>query len=211
MQRMSVQAGILSEDFMQFHYKLGSVAAVLLLGGCVSAPIGPRVMAMPGSGKNYDQFRQDEAVCEQYARQAIGDQPARSNDTMVNSAAAGTAIGAVAGALIGAAGGRAGEGAAIGAGGGLLMGSAAGSNNAAASGYNAQRRYDEVYTQCMYAHGNRVPVRGGGVMQRDADPYSGGRMPPPPTGYQPGPGYGNVPPDYVPQGAGSPPPPPGYR
>lgn len=202
---------------MQFHYKLGTVAAVLLLGGCVSAPVGPRVMAMPGSGKNYEQFRQDEAVCQQYAREAIGDQPARSNDAMVNSAAAGTAIGAVAGALIGAAGGRAGEGAAIGAGGGLLMGSAVGSDKAAASGYGAQRRYDQVYTQCMYARGNRVPVRGSGVMQRDADPYGSGRMPPPPAGYQPPPGalppsgYDSVPPDYVPRGAGAPPPPPGYK
>ena len=84
-------------------------------------------------------------------------------------------IGAAAGAAIGAVTGRAGPGAAIGAGTGLLFGSAAGSNAAGASYYDAQRRYDHAYVQCMYAKGNQVPVR---------DNYRGPRMMPPP-GYMP--------------------------
>ena len=42
---------------------------------------------------------------------------------------------------------------------GLLFGAAAGSNAAGASYYAVQRRYDGAYLQCMYAKGNRVPVR----------------------------------------------------
>ncbi|RXZ38963.1 glycine zipper family protein [Oxalobacteraceae bacterium CAVE-383] len=196
---------------MQTHFKLLPVAAVLLVAGCTTMPpTGPQVMVMPGAGKSYEQFRQDEALCQQYASQAIGNAVRTSNDSVVNSAAVGTVVGAAAGALIGAAsGGNAGSGAAIGAGGGLLMGSAAGSNNAAVGGYNAQRRYDNVYVQCMYTKGNQVPVRGD--IQRSR--YSS-QMPPPPAGYVAPPGalppsgYG-APPDYAPPGNSGPP--PGYR
>jgi uncharacterized protein YcfJ len=197
---------LIFEDIMQTHYKLLPVAAILLVAGCTTVPTGPQVMVMPGAGKTYEQFRQDESICQQYAFQSTGNAVRSSNDSVVNSAAVGTVVGAAAGALIGAAsGGNAGSGAAIGAGGGLLMGSAAGSNNAAAGGYNAQRRFDNVYMQCMYTRGNQVPVRGD--MQRSR--YS--QMPPPPTGYVAPPGavppsgYG-APPDYVPPGNSRPPP-----
>jgi hypothetical protein len=192
---------------MRTHFKLLPVAAGLLIAGCTTVPTGPQVMVMPGAGKTYDQFHQDDAVCQQYAFQATGNAVNASNDNAVNSAAIGTAVGAVAGALIGAAsGGNAGSGAAIGAGGGLLMGSAAGSNNAASGGYNAQRRFDNVYVQCMYTHGNQVPVRG------QMRPRYSTQAPPPPAGYMPppggAPGYG-APPDYDPRDSG--PPPGAYR
>ena len=191
---------------MQSHYKLVPIAAVLLLGGCVSAPTGPQVMVMPGAGKSYEQFRQDEAVCQQYAFQATDKATRSNNDAAVNSAAVGTAVGAVAGALIGAAGGRPAEGAAIGAGGGLLVGSTAGTNNAAGSGYGVQRRFDDVYAQCMYTRGNQVPVAGGNSIRRSS--YSSAvRMPPPPPGYVPprGAAPSGVPPDYVPSVNSGPP------
>jgi hypothetical protein len=196
---------------MKSHYKLVPIAAVLLIAGCVSAPTGPQVMVMPGAGKSYEQFRQDEAVCQQYAFQATDNAVRNNNDTAVNSAAVGTTVGAVAGALIGAASGHAGQGAAIGAGGGLLMGSSAGLSNSAGGGYATQRRFDDVYSQCMYTRGNQVPVAGGRSIQRSRY-ASAMRMPPPPPGYAPqdsGPpdGYG-MPPDYVPSSAGAPPPPP---
>ncbi|HSU05747.1 MAG TPA: hypothetical protein VLI93_09255, partial [Acetobacteraceae bacterium] len=65
-----------------------------------------------------------------------------------------------------------GAGAAIGGATGLLGGSAVGANNAAASEYSLQQRYDIAYTQCMYARGNSVQS--------------------PPTAYAayPAPGYG---------------------
>lgn len=196
---------------MRTSFKLVPIAAVMLVAGCTTMPpTGPQVMVMPGAGKSYEQFRQDESICQQYASQSIGNTVRASNDSVINSAAVGTVVGAAAGALIGAAsGGNAGSGAAIGAGGGLLMGSAAGSNNAAAGGYNAQRRFDNVYVQCMYTKGNQVPVRGD--IQRSR--YSS-QMPPPPAGYVAPPGalppsgYG-APPDYVPSGNSGPP--PGYR
>lgn len=39
----------------------------------------------------------------------------------------------------------------------ILAGAAIGSNEARYSGYDAQRRYDIAYEQCMYAKGNQLP------------------------------------------------------
>ncbi|MBX9896248.1 MAG: hypothetical protein K2Y09_13940 [Nitrosomonas sp.] len=128
-----------------------------LLTGCVHLPLGPSVMALPGSGKNFDQFRLDEMACKQYAHeQADGYTPRHaSRYSGLKSAALGSGLGAAAGAAIGG-----GHGAAIGAGIGLLFGSLLGSNTAAASGYASQERYDNSYIQCMYAKGHRIPVNG---------------------------------------------------
>ena len=43
------------------------------------------------------------------------------------------------------------------------------------SGYEAQRRYDIAYMQCMYAKGHQIPVSGGLVSPTDVPP------PPPPA------------------------------
>jgi hypothetical protein len=49
--------------------RLASGAAVLLLAACASpAPSGPGVLVLPGSGKNFDQFRFDEQECRGFAR-----------------------------------------------------------------------------------------------------------------------------------------------
>ena len=135
------------------------LAAVVMLGGCVTVPTGPTVMVLPGSQKTVDQFQRDGAACQQFAQQRV----APAGEAAVNNAAAnaavGTALGAAAGAIIGSATGQAGAGAAIGAGTGLLFGSASGSNVAYASSYQIQRAYDVAYMQCMYAQGNQVPGR----------------------------------------------------
>lgn len=47
-------------------------AAALSLVACVSMPEGPSVMVLPGSGKNFDQFRADDFECKHYASQQIG-------------------------------------------------------------------------------------------------------------------------------------------
>ncbi|MGR8952313.1 MAG: hypothetical protein ACU83V_07850 [Gammaproteobacteria bacterium] len=138
---------------------------ISLLSACTVMPTGPSVLVLPGMGKSFDQFRADDMQCRQYALYQIGGvQPGQvATSSGVGTAVATTAVGAAAGAALGG-----GEGAAIGAGSGLLAGTLAGSETARASGYEAQQRYDISYIQCMYAHGNRVPVNANFI---DVSPY----------------------------------------
>jgi hypothetical protein len=174
---------------------LGS--AVVLLGGCATLPTGPSVMALPAPGKPFEQFQAEDAGCRQWAAQQVGPPGAPATQNTAVGAALGTAIGAGLGAGFGALAGHVGTGAAIGAGVGLLTGAAAGANADQASGWNAQRRYDVAYQQCMVAKGNQIP----GAVRGTRQPLA---VPPPP-GYSPAPlgppPYPSVPP---------PPPPPGY-
>ena len=156
---------------------------LLLLAGCATYPEGPSVMALPGSGKNFDQFRADDADCRQYAQAQIGGGSAEqaANDAALRSAAIGTAVGAVAGAVIGGH-----NGAGAGAGTGLIVGSMAGSGAAQSSAHGSQRRYDNAYVQCMYAKGEKVPVSGSMTNReaaRAAPPPAATAYPPPPPGY----------------------------
>jgi hypothetical protein len=138
-------------------------AASILLGACTVMPVGPSVMALPGSGKNVGQYQVDVADCQQYAGSVVaasgGATAAAADNSAASSAAAGAVFGAAAGAILGSATGQAGQGAAIGAGTGLLFGGAAGSSYTAMSSYQLQRGYDSAYLQCMYARGNKVPMR----------------------------------------------------
>jgi hypothetical protein len=172
---------------------LGPAAALVLLAGCITVPTGPSVMVLPGTGKSFDQFRGDEAVCRQYAYESIGGLTASSaqQDAAVKSAVVGTALGALAGAAFGGH-----QDAAVGAGVGLLTGSLMGASSGNVSAYDAQHRYNIAYTQCMYAKGHRVPVSRGytAPSQYSAPPaYSvppqppPGTPPPPPPGTQPPP------------------------
>lgn len=171
-------------------FRLTPLAALLLLGACATIPNGPSVMAMPGSNKNFDQFRADDADCRQFALNQIGG--ASANDAAVASGVGSAALGAGIGALAGAAmGGH--EGAGVGAGMGLLAGTAAGASAGQASGYGAQQRYDNAYIQCMYAKGERVPVSGQMAPAYSAPPASAyPSPPPPPPGYPPPPPPGVV-------------------
>ncbi len=167
--------------------KLISLAALLAISGCATLPTGPSVKVFPAPNKSFEEFQADDAVCRQWAERSIGVAPQEAaNQNVATGAVAGTALGAGVGALLGAASGHAGAGAAIGAGSGLLVGSAAGANAGQVYGWEAQRRYDTAYEQCMYAKGNQVP---GTVTRRRARRSI---PPPPPSGsYQ-------VPPDYSP-------------
>lgn len=52
--------------------KFASGAALLLLAACTTAtPIGPSILVLPGSGKNFDQFRFDEKDCRGYAQSSV--------------------------------------------------------------------------------------------------------------------------------------------
>ena len=139
-------------------------------------------MVLPGSGKNFEQFRFDDYECRQYATSQTGGATAEdvSTDSGVRSAAVGTAVGAVAGGLIG---GR--QGAAVGAGTGLIVGSTAGAGAAGASARTMQQRYDIAYQQCMYAKGHQVPAAGRYGPSRQSSAYPA--PPPPPPGTPPPP------------------------
>ena len=159
--------------------KLSLLVTALALAGCVTVPTGPSVMVLPGTGVGFDQFRADEGVCRQYAHEQIGGQTATSaqQDAAVRSAVVGTAIGAAAGAAIGGHSRDAGVGAGV----GLLAGSLIGASSGNVSAYEAQRRYDIAYTQCMYAKGHRVPVsRSYAAPPRHSAPPPGYPAPPPP-------------------------------
>jgi hypothetical protein len=187
-----------------------AAAASLALGGCVTFPTGPSVMALPGDQMSFDQFRADDYACRGYASQSIGGQEAQQAaiDSGVTSAVVGTAIGAIAGAAIGGNS----RGAGVGAGTGLLFGSAAGAGAADTSGRSLQHRYDAGYIQCMYAKGHKVPVAGrfSSAPQRSAPPPPRGTYAPPPppgSGYAPPPAPGTYAPP-PPAGAYAPPPAP---
>jgi hypothetical protein len=172
--------------------------ALLAMGGCATLPTGPSVRVMPGPGKTFEQFRADDAICRHWAGQQIGVSPQETvTQNTATGAVVGTLVGAALGAAIGAATGNPAAGAAIGAGSGLLVGTASGANAGNAYGWEAQRRYDNTYVQCMYAKGNQVPGTGQRIRRvRRAPP------PPPPAGMD------SVPPDYAPSYPTSSPPPP---
>lgn len=168
---------------MRANAKISLLTLALLLAGCAVAPSGPSVMALPGTGKSFDQFRTDDALCRQFANDQVGGLGADEAATSagVRSAAVGTAVGAVAGAAIA---GR--DGASVGAGTGLIFGSMAGAGAAQGSAYGSQRRYDNAYVQCMYAKGQRVPVSGAvaNTAPAAAHPVA---APPPPAAFPPPP------------------------
>ena len=183
---------------MKIYSTVIASSVLVLLGACASVPTAPSLMALPGTGKEYNDFRRDELQCRQYASQQVG---GLVDDPGVRSAVVGTAVGAVAGAAIG---GR--QGAGVGAGVGLLFGSVAGAEANRSSGYGSQRQYDQTYIQCMYAKGHRVPVSAefarSLTVPRGEPQVANGNYPPPP----PPPPYAppaSPPPDYFP-----PPPPP---
>jgi peptidoglycan-associated lipoprotein len=146
-----------------------------ILGGCATMPTGPTVRVMPGPGKPFEVFAEEDYRCRQWAQQQIGGvSPSETaNQNLATGAIVGTLVGAGLGAAIGAATGNVGAGAAIGAGAGLLGGTATATNTAYASGWELQRQYDIAYQQCMYAKGNQIP----GVVRRGSQAY---RPPPPP-------------------------------
>jgi hypothetical protein len=154
-------------------------------------------MALPGTGKNFDEFRRDDLACRDFAFQQIGGSAREqsANNAAIGSAAVGTAVGAIAGAAMGGS-----EGAGVGAGMGLIVGSASGAGASQSSVYGSQRQYDIAYVQCMYAKGHRVPVSGNYTPSSTVAPAPSL----PPAGATP-------PPNLPPPPAGTPPPPPPGR
>jgi hypothetical protein len=144
-------------------------------------------MALPGRGKNFEQFRADDLDCRRYASEQIGGTDANraANDAATKSAVIGTVIGAAAGAAVGGH-----DAAGVGAGTGLVVGSMAGVSSAQYSAYGTQRSYDSAYIQCMYAKGQKVPVYGSMIQSPQTDQVQRDQpvaYPPPPPGLPPPP------------------------
>lgn len=164
-----------------------TAASALILAGCATVPEGPSVLALPGAGKSFEQFRGDDYECRQFAQYQIGGSNANqaAADSTLKSAALGTAVGALAGAAIGGH-----EGAGAGAGTGLLMGTLVGSDAGRVSQGRTQKNYDNAYIQCMYAKGEQVPVSASSFHNRpatEAAPAAPATYypPPPPPGSAP--------------------------
>ncbi len=173
--------------------------AAAVLSGCATVPTGPSIMVLPGTGKSFEAFQADNAVCRQWASQQTGAESKNTaNETLASGAALGTLAGAGLGAAIGSASGAAGTGAAIGAGSGLILGTGAAAGPAQSAGQEVQRRYDNAYQQCMYAKGNQIP----GIMREPKRTYEAMPPPPPPKS------AAGPPPPMVPPPGGNPPPPP---
>lgn len=165
--------------------RMGAVGALLALAGCASLPDGPSMLVLPGTGKSFQQFQADDAMCRQYAHRQVGGSAQLAADASgVRSAALGTAVGAIAGAAIDGS-----RGAAVGAGSGLLLGTVSGTGTGQVSAAALQRRYDHAYVQCMYAQGHRVPMSGqlGGSAYRSSSSRYLPSVPPPPPGTPPPP------------------------
>lgn len=171
---------------MKPNMKYTWVCAALTLAGCAHMPSGPSVMALPGTGLSFEQFRQDDYLCQQYAAGQVGATPNQASaDSQIGSAVVGSAVGAAAGAALGGGGG-----AAIGAGTGLVAGTIVGSGESRRAGYATQQGYDNAYVQCMYSKGHRVPVSGQFSYQSPAPTSSQpAHIPPPPPGSPPPPPY----------------------
>jgi len=167
--------------------RFSPLLALLMAAACTTIPTGPSVMALPGTGRSFDQFRASDAECRQFALSQSGGTTA--NQTAIDSGMKSAAVGAAVGALAGAAmGGR--DSAGVGAGTGLLVGSLAGASAGESSGRDLQRRYDSAYLQCMYAKGERVPVSGRLISEPprvSSPPPNSTVPPPPPQGHPPPP------------------------
>jgi len=134
-----------------------SACVAALLTGCATTPMGPTVQVMPGPGKTFDAFNNDQASCKVYAAGQVQGQADAANQQAVGAGVLTTVLGAGLGAAVGGAAGNAGAGAAIGAASGAGLGTAYGANGSSYAQMGIQQQYDNAYSQCMYAKGEQVP------------------------------------------------------
>ena len=58
--------------------------ACFLLTACANMPTGPSMMALPGSGKSFDKFHNDDNQCRQFAHERVNETSADNNSEYVN-------------------------------------------------------------------------------------------------------------------------------
>lgn len=129
------------------------LAVAFLVEGCATTPQGPTVQVLPGRGKPFEVFAQEQQMCTQYASQMVAGQAQQANTMGAGAAVLGTVLGAGLGAAVG--GGR---GAAIGAASGATVGTGFGASGSANAQQGIQAQYDNAYVQCMVAKGNILPA-----------------------------------------------------
>jgi hypothetical protein len=138
----------------------------ILLGACAQTPMGPTVQVLPGPNKSFADFQNDQAICRQFAQQAVGDQARGANLRGLGVAALTTALGAGLGGAIGG-----GSGAGIGAAAGALGGAGLAGAQTSRTQNSIQAQYDAAFVQCMFSLGNSVPNMGP-MMTRPQAPSS---------------------------------------
>ncbi len=158
--------------------------APLMMTACTSVPTGPTVNVMPGKDSTFEQFKADDETCRDYAEERAGDPDNSQSMTTLKNAAVTAAVGALAGAALDHGHGRS---AAVGAGAGLILGTLGGAGASGEARRDAQVKYDNAYTQCMYAKGHDVPFSGKYRNQEGMNRSSYGPPPhsttPPPDDY----------------------------
>lgn len=135
--------------------RAGAAAALgltVVLGGCVAAPAGALLQALPGAGKSLTSFQDDQTVCKQFAQQSVSGQVDNANLRTFGTAALTTVLGTGLGAAIGG-----GQGAGIGAAAGAVGGAGLGAYTSSKDQSAVQQQYDNAYAQCMSTKGNAVP------------------------------------------------------
>src|SRR3989442_6173877 len=131
------------------------------LGACATVPLGPSVMVLPGTGKSFDQFQADDAVCRQWASVQTGTTPQQAaGSSTAKSGVLGTLLGAGLGAAIGAATGHPGVGAAVGAGRGLLAGAAGGGGGGGGAKPPGRQREKNNLPQAQHRKSKPDPAGG---------------------------------------------------
>jgi hypothetical protein len=63
---------------------LSALLLLLLLAACASMPSGPSFMALPGSGKNFSQFRIDDNQCRLFAHEQVNNTSPEKFSEQVN-------------------------------------------------------------------------------------------------------------------------------
>jgi uncharacterized protein YcfJ len=133
-------------------YAFIALASVVALNACAQTPMGSTVPVMPGPNKSLASFQNDQAMCQQFAQQAVADQAQGANLRGLGTAALTTALGAGLGGAIG--GGR---GAGIGAASGALAGAGLGAARSSNAQASIQAQFDNAFAACMFSLGNTVP------------------------------------------------------
>jgi hypothetical protein len=128
-----------------------SLFAAILLSGCVTPPMGPTALVMPGQGKPFGDFASDQTTCKRFASGEVDGGATLANLSQFGTVAMTTALGAGLGGAV-----RGTRGAEVGGGVGAVGGVVASSRGTAAGQGSLQSRYDLAYIQCMYAHGNQI-------------------------------------------------------
>lgn len=154
-----------------------AAATALSLTACVTTPTGPTIPVMPGKGKAFSDFQNDQYYCEGYAHDRVAGRVDAANDQIARNSVIGALIGTALGAAVGDT-----RGAVVGGTAGAAVG--ASTAHPGYGQYSAQREYDLAYAQCMKYRGNEI-----GIPYSPRRPYWDHRdyppPPPPPPGYYP--------------------------